>query len=357
MRTRFLALAVLILLFSALAAWKSLLPEAQKQTVQPVAAPRQVAVKVTRAWRENVDEDLTAVGTLLADEAVVIRPEIAGRIETIRFAEGGKVKTGDLLFELAAAENRAMLSQTEAQQQLDRQNFERVKEMRQKNLASGQQYDEVLAKLKYSNASVEKERVRLEKMAIRAPFAGLLGLRQVAVGDYVTEGQAMVNLEALNPIKLDFKLPEKYAASIRPGLPIATSVEAYPGQTFNGVVYAVDPRLDEATRTLKVRARLPNENHALRPGMFAKIRLGLKGVRDAVFIPEQALWMKASAAYVYKVVDGKAALTAVTIGSRRKGSVEVVTGLSSRDAVVTDGQTKLRDGMPVTVFNPEDAAF
>lgn len=358
MRTKVLALTLLTFVVAGLAAWRFLRPSATLESapvaVETVKPP--TGVKVALVWREQVDEDLHAVGSLLADEAVVLRPEIAGRIEAIRFSEGGRVAAGDVLFELNASENRAMLAQTEAQQLLDRQNFERVKEMRQKNLASAQQYDEVLAKLKYSNASVEKERIRLEKMVIRAPFAGVVGLRQVAVGDYVTEGQALVNLEALNPIKLDFKLPEKYAAFVRSGLPLTVGVEAYPGRDFGGVVYAVDPRLDAATRTLKVRARLQNASLLLRPGMFAKIRLGLKGMRDALFAPEQALILKGSDAYVYKVAGGKSFLTGVVTGLRRKGSVEIVAGLAAGDRVVTDGQTKLRDGAAVTVIDSAKAS-
>ncbi len=353
-RTTVLALMLLTALSIGLAAWRLVQPGTQPQ---PVASRSEkatlTAVKVARVWRETIDEDLTAVGTLLADESVVVRPETAGRIAAIRFAEGAKVRAGDLLFELNAAEHRAMLEQTEAQQMLDRQNFERVREMRQKNLASAQQYDEVLAKLKYSNASVERERVRLEKMAIRAPFGGVLGFRQVAIGDYVTEGQPLVNIEALNPIKLDFKLPEKYAAFVRVGLPIAATVDAYPDKSFGGDVYAIDPRLDDATRTLKVRARLPNDGLMLRPGMFAKIRLGLKGLREALFVPEEALLLKGSEAFVYRVSGSTATLTTVTTGLRRKGSVEVVAGLVSGNIVVTEGQSRLRDGAPVDVIEPE----
>lgn len=243
-----------------------------------------------------------------------------------------------------------MCAQTEARQLLDRQNFERVREMRQKNLASAQQYDEVSAKPKYSKASVEKERIRLQKVLLRVPFSGVAGLRQVTVGDYVTEGQAMVNLEALNPIKLDFRLPEKHAASVGAGLPITISVEAFPGRQFGGMVYARDPRLDEGTRTLKARARLQNDHLMLRPGMFAKVRRGLKGMRDALFVLEQALLLKGSDAFVYRVLGGRAAVAA---GLRRKGGVEVISGLATGDSVVTDGQTKLRDGAPVVVMEPD----
>ena len=360
MSTRQIAIAALLIIAAGVGMWRVLSPSLVfspvagplHERVSAPAAPK-VMVKIARVWQERIDQEVGAVGTLAANEAVLIRPEIAGRIQTIHFREGTNVRAGDPLFVLNTDESRAALAQSEAQQELDRQNFERVKEMRQRNLASAQQYDEVSAKLKYSNASVEKERVRLEKLVIRAPFNGVVGLRRVSVGDYVKEGDALVNFEALNPVKLDFKVPEKYAGSIRTGLVVTVSVEAFADRSFKGEIYAIDPRLDEATRTLQIRARIPNENLLLRPGMFTRVRLGLRAMRDANFIPEQALMLKGSTAYVFRVIDGKAALSPVTTGRRRKGSVEILAGLAAGDSVVTDGQTKLRDGMAVATANPD----
>lgn len=320
--------------------------------VPPPGPPPAVGVRVARAWKERVDDEIIAVGTLAADESVILRPELAARIEAIRFTEGARVRSGDVLFVLNADEIRATLAQTEAQQVLDRQNFERVKEMRRKNLTSVQQYDEVLARLKVSDAAVERERVRLAKMVIRAPFDGIVGLRAVSIGDYVSVGQDLANLEAVDTIKLDFKIPEKFAGAVAVGLAVTVSVEAYPGRTFAGKLYAIDPRLDEATRTLRLRARLPNERLLLRPGMFARIRLGLTGTREALFVPEQAIVQKSSSAYVFRVVGDQASLVRVTTGRHHPGRVEIASGLAAGDRVVTDGQTKLRDGAAVTLLDP-----
>lgn len=356
MRRSFLAFLILLALASA-AVWLTIGRSGGNHTEPPASAAKPQAeappspVRVTAAWTERVDDEITAVGTLAADEMVVIRPELPGRIQEIRFTEGAAVKAGDILFLFNTDESRATLAQAEAQQLLDQQNFNRVQEMRAKNLTSAQQYDEVLAKLKYSSATAERERVRLGKLTIRAPFAGLVGLRQVSVGDYVKEGEALVNLEALNPVKLDFKAPEKYAASIRSGLGLTASVEAFPNQEFAGTVYAIDPRLDEATRTLRIRARIANDRLLLRPGMFTRVRLGLSGKRNAVLVPEEALVLKGSGALVFRVRDGKAWVTTVTTGMRRKGTIEIVTGLQAGDVVVTDGHTKLRDESRVSVVD------
>lgn len=355
MRRSFLAFLILLTLASG-AVWLTIgrpggnLAEPPASAAKAPEAPPS-PVRVTTAWTERVDDEITAVGTLAADEMVVIRPELPGRIQEIRFTEGAAVKAGDILFLFNTDESRATLAQAEAQQLLDQQNFNRVQEMRAKNLTSAQQYDEVLAKLKYSSATAERERVRLGKLTIRAPFNGVVGLRQVSVGDYVKEGEALVNLEALNPVKLDFKVPEKFAASIRPGLALAATVEAFPNQDFAGTVYAIDPRLDEATRTLRIRARIANDRLLLRPGMFTRVRLGLSGKRNAVFVPEEAILLKGSNALVFRIRDGKASMTTVTTGVRRRGTIEIVAGLTAGESVVTDGQTKLRDDSRVSIVD------
>jgi membrane fusion protein (multidrug efflux system) len=359
MRTRTLALFALSALAIGLAIWRFVLPLHPLRVSQEAAAPPVVAppppagVKVASVRKERIDDAITAVGTLAPDESVVLRPEIAARIDSIGFTEGSRVKRGDILFVLNADDIRAGLTQTEAQQVLDRQNFDRVKEMRRKNLTSAQQYDEVLAKLKVSDASVERERVRLAKMLIRAPFDGIVGLRVVSIGDYVSVGQDLANLEAVDTIKLDFKIPEKYSGMVANGLAVTVSVEAFPGKTFLGKIYAIDPRLDEQTRTLRIRARLPNDRSLLRPGMFARIQLGLKGTREALFVPEQAVVQKSSSAYVFRVVGDKARMVAVVTGMRRQANIEISSGLDLGDRVVTDGQTKLRDGATVSVLDPE----
>lgn len=320
-------------------------PSATSGQVQPLA------VGVAPAWRERSTPKVQTVGSLMADESVVLRPEIAGRIAAFHFSEGQRVKAGDTLVELNADEQRAALAQIEAQENLERQSFKRIQAMRAKNLISQQLFDEAVARWKNAAAQMERDRVRLAKTRLVAPFSGVLGLRQVSMGDYVSPGQALINLEAIDPIKLDFKIPEKYAAQASAGLQIEARVEAYPGRAFAGEVYAVDAKMDESTRTVKMRARLPNGDHALKPGMFARIELNLGTARDAVFVPEQALVAKGSQAFVFRVEDNKAVMTPVKVGQRRPGSAEIVEGLAGGEWIVTDGQLKLRDGMAVSLVH------
>jgi membrane fusion protein (multidrug efflux system) len=159
-----------------------------------------------------------------------------------------------------------------------------------------------------------------------------------------------VNLESVDPIKLDFKLPEKYSGHIAKGLKLVISVDAWPGRLFNGEIMAVDPRLEAATRTLRVRARLPNADLALKPGMFARISLDLGAARRGVFVPEQAVEAKGSSYSLFRIVDGKTVFTPVQLGERKPGVVEISSGVNAGDWVVVEGQLKLADGMAVTIL-------
>jgi membrane fusion protein (multidrug efflux system) len=349
------AMLVLAASLAAIAGWWRFVaapPAAPPPSIATVPPPAPVFAE--RVWAESVDDAIDAVGTLLADESVVIRPEVQGRVKAIRFTEGKAVRAGEVLIELEQDEYRAALAQSLAQQELDQANFARMKAMRERAHVSAQQYDEALSKLKYSNALVERDRVLLQKTVLHAPFDGIVGIREVSVGEYIDKGKALVNLEALDSVKLDFKVSEKYAGNVAKGLALTAEVAAYPGRAFGGEVYAVDPRLEEESRTLRVRARLPNRDQALRPGMFARIHLALGAARRALFVPESALVMKGSSASVFRVVSGKAVVTPVGIGARYKGKVEIVQGLNEGESVVTEGQVKLRDGAPVAVLEAKE---
>lgn len=348
-------LGVLFLAVALSFAWRWLNQVGEKPVSAPAASgpPQMMAlpVKAAQAKREAVSSRIEAVGDLLAGESVVLRPVIVGRISAIRFEEGQKAKEGDVLVELNSEEQRAALAQSQASVQVEQQSFARIRDVRAKNLVSQQQYDESLARLQNAQALLEGDRFRLSRTVLQAPFDGIIGLRQVSLGDFVSPGQALVNLESLDPIKLDFRLPEKYAAKVAKGLKLEVTVDAWPGRVFSGEILAVDPRLDEASRTVKARARLANADLALKPGMFAHVVLNLGVARLALFVPEQAVEAKGSKTLLYRIAEGKAALTAVKTGERRPGFVEISEGLGEGEWVVTDGQLKLRDGMPVVVIN------
>ena len=315
---------------------------------------RPLPVKAAPVARATLDVEVTAVGTLRADEAVIIRPEIAGRVATIHFKEGQKVRQGEPLIALDQDEYHAQLASGAAQLALEESSYRRLQDMDRKNLTSQQNLDEARARLDTARAQQELNRVRLSKTVIRAPFDGVIGLRQVSPGAYVKPGDDIAALEGLGAMKLDFRVPEIYLARLAVGQRLTMRVDAYPDHGFQGVVYAIEPALDEETRAVLLRARLPNPDNKLRPGLFARIGLILERRENALVVPEQAIVPVGQATFVYRVTDGKAVMTLVKLGLRRPGLVEILEGLEPGDLVVTDGQLKIRDGAPVTVLPPAE---
>lgn len=308
-----------------------------------------IPVEAAKVVAGPLSEQVTVVGSLLSDESVTVSTEIPGRLEKVYFKEGQPVEKGAPLFGLEDSVYRAQVADAEAKLKLAEQNSERTNQLFSKNYASAQSADVAASNLAVSKAAVELARVQLEKMRIVAPFAGIVGLRHVSVGEYLTAGQALVNLEAIDPVKADFRVPEKFLPAIRTGQSISIKVDAFPGETFKGEVYAIDPRIDVSGRSLLVRAKVPNHERRLRPGLFARVTVLLQLKEDALTIPEQAIVPQGDSQFVFNIVDGKVTLTKVEVGMRRSGRVEILDGLSVDDEVVTAGQLKLRDGSPVSV--------
>lgn len=306
-------------------------------------------VEATTVESGTATLDINAVGSLRANESVIIRAEIPGRITDIHFSEGQTVQQGAPLVNLDASEFQAQLAESATSVKLNNLNFKRAQEMAEKKLLSRQSYDEAQAKLAQSRASQAFYEARLAKTKLHAPFAGVLGLRQVSPGEYVQAGQDIVNLEDISSLKLDFNVPESYLAKVQQDQDVEVRVDAYPEQVFRGKIYAINPRIDEKTRTLLLRAVIPNPDGRLRPGMFARVSLILERRANALLVPEQALVPKGTDQVIYRVNDGKALPVKVTIGQRRDGKVEIIAGLNAGDTIVVAGQAKLRDGMPVKI--------
>jgi membrane fusion protein, multidrug efflux system len=320
---------------------------AEAQNKNSEAVPVEAA-KVTAA---PMSEQVTAVGTLLSDESVTVSSEIPGRLKEIHFQEGQRVEKGAPLFTLDDSVYRAQLADAEAKLKLAEQSYKRTSQLFSNKYATAQSADESASNLAVNTAAVELARVQLDKAHIVAPFAGIVGLRHVSVGEYITAGQGLVNLEAVDPVKADFRVPEKFLPAIRVGQTIRVKVDAFPDDSFEGKVYAIDPRLDVSGRSLLVRALVPNKDQRLRPGLFARVTVLLHLKEDALSVPEQAIVPQGDSQFVFKIVDGKVQLTKVVTGTRRGGRVEIVEGLSAGDQVVTAGQLKIRDGTPVSVVN------
>ncbi len=308
-----------------------------------------VPVEAAKVIAAPLSEQVTAIGTLLSDEAVTVSSEIPGRLKEIHFQEGQPIEKGAPLFTLDDSVYQAQLADADARFKLAEQSHKRTAQLFSNKYATAQSADESTSNLAVNAAAVELARVQLEKAHIVAPFAGIVGLRHVSVGEYITAGQALVNLEAIDPVKADFRVPEKFLPAIRVGQTIRIKVDAFPEDSFEGKVYAIDPRLDVAGRSLLVRALVPNKDKRLRPGLFARVTVLLQLKEDALSVPEQAIVPQGDSQFVFKIVDGKVQLTKVVTGTRREGRVEIVEGLSAGDEVVTAGQLKIRDGSAVSV--------
>ncbi len=314
-----------------------------------------VAVEATKVVAAPLSEQVTAIGTLLSDEAVTVSSEVPGRLKEIHFEEGQPVEKGALLFSLDNSVYRAQFDDASAKLKLAEQTNRRTSTLFTNKYATAQSADEAASNLAVNTAAVELARAQLDKTRIAAPFAGIVGLRHVSAGEYITAGQALINLEAIDPVKADFRVPETFLPAIRVGQIIKIKVDAFPEDSFEGKVYAIDPRLDVAGRSLLVRAIVPNRDQRLRPGLFARVTVLLQLKEDALSVPEQAIVPQGDAQFVFKIVEGKARLTKVKTGTRRGGRVEIVEGLAAGDQVVTAGQLKIRDGSAVTIVGATGA--
>lgn len=310
------------------------------------AAPSRVAVAAVQEI--PFARGLSAVGSLRSDESVVLRPEVAGRIQAIDFKEGQPVKQGQLLIRLDDSVPRAELAQARANLTLAQSHYRRAVELQGKGFVSQQARDESASTLKVQEAAVALAQARLDKMTITAPFAGIIGLRSVSVGDYVNQGQDLAPLEAIDPLKVDFRVPEMYLSKVRVGQQLTLRLDALPGQERRGLVYAVSPLVDAGGRSILLRATVANQDGVLRPGMFARVQL-LFNQDKALVAPEAALSPSGETQYVYRVENGVAHRREVTIGERREGRVEILTGVALNDQLVVSGLQRVTDGAPVTI--------
>ena len=324
-----------------LAAIAVLLPFAS--LVQAQGLPAEVITVKT----QTLDKKISAVGNLRANESIMLRPEQSGRVEEILFKEGAMVEQGTPLFKLDSSIYIAELKEAQARVQLSRTDYDRARSLLSKRVGSVQERDSTLAQLRVNQAQEALAQARLDKMTIKAPFTGFTGLRLVSAGDYVNQGQDLIELTDLSTMKLDFRVPEIYLAELQPGRQLSIKVDALPGEAIQGEVYAVSPSANSNAHNIEVRAVIPNSNGKLRPGLFAQVDL-LVDQQTTVVIPEQAIIPKDGMFFVMKVEEGKVAMSPVTMGQRRPGVVQIIEGLNEGEVLITAGQIKLFPGMPVT---------
>jgi membrane fusion protein (multidrug efflux system) len=329
-------------------AWRHYIQAPAAQAVSAVApASNDPVVNAAPVKIGSIRRQIEAVGSLRSDESVIIRPEISGRISEIVFEEGQKVARGTALVRLDAAIARAQVEQQNASLALSRVNHERAQDLMRKGAGSQRAYDEALAKLRADEASLALAQATLDKATLSAPFDGILGLRKVSVGDYVNPGQDLVNIENIETLKVDFRVPETYAMQLKTGQDIRVSLDAIPGATYDGKVYAIDPAHDPNGRAVILRARMANKDGLLRSGMFARVTLIIEDLKERILLPETALVPMGQEHFVFRLVENKAQLTKIKIGQRRTGVIEVVEGLVPSSIVITEGALKLRDGVTV----------
>lgn len=315
-----------------------------------------VAVEARKVALAMMPQAITAVGSLRSDESITVRPEVAGRIAAIAFQEGQRVQKGATLVRLDPAINEAEVEQARANLKLAQSKYDRAVDLAKSNFISGQARDEAENNLRVAQAAVQLAEARLARMEIKAPFSGIVGLRAVSLGDYVKEGADIVNLESIDPLKVDFRVPEVYLRQVSVGQSLAVSLDAFPGKTYEGKLIAVNPLIDAAGRSVVIRALVRNSDTSLRPGMFARVRLFTRGAAEAMVLPDTALMPAGDEQFVFRVVDGKAQRVRVDIGQRRDGMVEILQGIGRDDLIVTAGQQKIRDGTPVRITGSDAGA-
>lgn len=327
-------------------------------------------VEVTKVKAVRLQDDAQAVGTLRSRQSVTLKPEVSGRVARIAFADGAQVKAGQLLVQLDDTLQRAELSQAQAQLSIARANLKRNQELVAENFVATRVVEESQANLQVAEAQVALATARMQRMRITAPFNGTVGLRSINLGQYVGDGDDLVNLEDTSLLTVDFRLPERYQSSIAPGQGVQVQLDALPGKTFEAQVLAVDPLLDANGRSIAVRAVMPRSSGAdLRPGMFARVLIVFSVNDAALVVPEEAMVPQGGRQYVFLLDeqgqgDAKKLVSRrieVETGVRRGAEVQIVKGVAAGDTVVVAGQQRLqRDGTAVRVVNmaraPEAAA-
>lgn len=294
-------------------------------------------------------------GQLDAEESVTLRPETSGIVQEIAFTEGQDVEHGQMLFRLRDAEQRAKLHAAKAALVLAERNYQRASELRKNGVLAVEDYDRAVAEQEGARAAVEVAQVELDRTVIRAPFDGVVGRRFVSPGDHVrggggtgADGTGLVEVDAVASLQLLFSVPERAIPRMRLGMPLEVSVTPYPTERFAGEVGFVAPTVDPRNRRLLVKARIPNADRRLRPGLSATVHLELGERPDALVVPESALVYDAGGSFVWRVTDeGTASRVAVEVGTRQAGKAEILTGLAAGDRIVSAGTNKVAPGRPV----------
>ena len=316
------------------------------------------AVEVAKVESMTLVDETQAVGSLRSRQGVMLRPEVGGRVKQILFSDGQRVRKGQLMVQFEDQLQQAQVAQARAELSIAEANHKRNQELVTQNFISQRSLDESAAALEVSRAKLSLAQATLQRLQVLAPFDGITGLKQINVGDYLKDGADMVNVEDMDAVLLDFRLPERFQAKIRAGQKAQLTVDALPGRPFTAIVQAVDPLIEANGRSVGVRGCIDNRQQQLRPGMFARVNAVFSSRDNAMVIPEEAIIPQGGRSFVVKVVAGEkpgsliSQRVAVKLGLRQPGKVEIVEGLSAGDTVVTAGHQRLqKDGTAVRVVD------
>ncbi len=303
-------------------------------------------------------DETQAVGSLRSRQGVMLRPEVGGRVKQILFSDGQRVRKGQLMVQFEDQLQQAQVAQARAELSIAEANHKRNQELVAQNFISQRSLDESAAALEVSRAKLALAQATLQRLQVLAPFDGITGLKQINVGDYLKDGADMVNVEDIDAVLLDFRLPERFQAKIKAGQKAQLTVDALPGRPFSAIVQAVDPLIEANGRSVGVRGCIDNRQQQLRPGMFARVNAVFGSRDNALVIPEEAIIPQGGRTFVVKVVAGDkpdaliSQRVPVKVGLRQPGKVEIVEGLSAGDTVVTAGHQRLqKDGTSVRVVD------
>ena len=317
---------------------------------------RTVAVTTAVLQPQAFNDTLQAIGTASAHESVIVTAKVSETVQQVHFDSGDVVPKGAVLITLSGQQQQASLAEAQASAREADRLYKRQSELAAQQLIARSQLDTQRAARDAANARVAQVRAQLGERTIRAPFAGVLGIRQVSPGALVTPGTPIATLDNLKQVYVDFPVPEGALAQVAPGQRVRGRAEAFPGRVFEGVVTTIAARIDPATRAVTVRADFPNPERELRPGMLVTVEVQ-RPVRQALLVPEISVVQVGQTSFVYRVKeDGTVEQARVAIGTRRDGKAEVVEGLEAGQRIVVDGTGKLRPGDKVAEPGPTAAS-
>jgi len=343
------SLVIVVILVGAFIVWKT----QWQQSAAPKVFPPAV-VSATEVIEEHWQPSLQSVGSLVATHGINVSTEVNGTVSEIVFQSGQPVQQGDVLIRLDDAVDEAALEALRAESKLAQIQFRRSQDLLKKKVISKSEYDEAEAKFEAARARARQQQAIIKRKIIRAPFSGLVGIRQVDLGEYIKDGDPIVSLQALDPIYVDYTLSERYLNKIKTGQTVELQLDAMPDQVFNGEISALNSAIDTGTRTLKIRATLNNSEGLLRPGMFASVNTITDAAQGVHTLPHTAISFNTYGNFVFVITKNEQGMTVkrtpIETGESRQGRV-AVTGLPPGTQVVRTGLVKLRDAMAVKVDN------